>query len=146
VLKDPPDRFDLGLSWAPPRTVANTFLLEKRLGTPYGKSATKDDGWVIQGGILEVTESVRTETPYLLFSSPGYVRDPLDFLEATNLPHLPSLESISSYLERNASESSPPRVEESGFESRTFRIAKRQFNYGLLRIRIWASKSPTWRF
>jgi len=121
VLKDPPDRFDLRLSWTPTRPL-RTGLLEKLLGPPYGRSATGDDGWVIQGGILEyrIRES---ETPYLLFSSPGYVRNPLDFLEAANLPHLPSLASVSHYLERNASEGSPRRVEEGGFESRTFQIA-----------------------
>jgi hypothetical protein len=59
----------------------------------------------------------------LLFSSPAYIRDPLDFLEAANLPHLPSLEFVSRYLERNTSEPSPRRIEEGGFDSRTFHIA-----------------------
>ncbi len=121
VLQDPPDRFDLRLVWSPPRPL-RTGLLERTLGPPDGKSATGDNGWVIEGGVLEY-RSDQTETPYLLFSSPAYIRDPLDFLEAANLPHLPSLESVSRYLERNTSEPSLRRTEEGGFESRTFHPA-----------------------
>jgi hypothetical protein len=121
VLRDPSDRFDLRLSWNPPRPL-RTSLLEKVLGPPYGRSATGDNGWVILGGILEY-RATETETPYLLFSSPAYIRDPLDFLEAASLPHLPSLASVSRYLERNAIELLPRRVEEGGFESRIFHIA-----------------------
>jgi hypothetical protein len=118
VLRDPPDRFDLLLSWSPPRPLRKE-LLEKLLGSPYGRSATWDSGWLIQSGILEY-RATETETPYLLFSSPAYVRDPLDFLEAANLPGFPSLASVSRYLERNASERSPERVEEGGLQSKTF--------------------------
>jgi hypothetical protein len=121
VLRDPPDRFDLRLSWTPPRPL-RTGLLEELLGPPYGRSATRDNGWVMQGGILEY-RATETETPYLLFSSPGYIRDPLDFLEAASLPHLPSLASVTGYLERNGSDRSPRRVEEGGLESETFHIA-----------------------
>jgi hypothetical protein len=118
VLRDPPDRFDLRLSWSPPRPLRKG-LLEKLLGSPYGRSATWDSGWLIQGGILEY-RATQTETPYLLFSSPGYVRDPLDFLEAVDLPHFPSLASVSRYLEQSASQRSPERLEEGGFESQAF--------------------------
>jgi hypothetical protein len=121
VLQDPPDRFDLRLSWAPARPLRKG-LVEKLLGPPYGISATGDNGWIILGGILEY-RTAETETPYLLFSSPAYIRDPLDFLEAGSLPHLPSLESISHYLERNARERLPRRVEGDGYESRAFHLA-----------------------
>lgn len=123
VLQDPPDRFDLRLSWTPTRPL-RTGLLEKLLGPPYGTSATGDNGWVIQGGILEYRIN-ETDTPYLLFSSPGYIRDPLDFLEAANLPHLPSLASVIGYLAGNAREGSSRGVDEAGFQSRTFEIANR---------------------
>ena len=120
VLSDPPDRYDLRLSWSPPRPLREG-LLGKLLGTPYGRSATWDNGWVIQGGLLEY-RATEIETPYLLFSSPAYIRDPLDFLEAVNLPRLPSMASVSHYLEQNASLRSPGRVEEGGYESRKFSI------------------------
>jgi hypothetical protein len=64
-----------------------------------------------------------TETPYLLFSSPAYIRDPLDFIEASELPHLPSLASLRLYLERNESAPSPRRLEDAGIESQEFRLA-----------------------
>src|SRR5215471_3314655 len=118
VLRDPPDRFDLGLSWSPTRPLRKE-VLKKLLGSPYGRSATWDSGWLIQGGILEY-RTTQTETPYLLFSSPAYVHDPLDFLEAANLPGFPGLASASRYLEQNASERSPERVEEGGLQSKAF--------------------------
>ncbi|SRR5579883_415141 len=105
VLQDPPDRFDLTLSWFPPRPL-EAGLLEKLLGAPYGTSATGDNGWLIAGGIVEY-RAAQTEVPYLLFSSAGYIRDPLDFLEAADLPHFPSLASVTQYLDRNARERSP---------------------------------------
>jgi hypothetical protein len=89
------------------------------LGTPYGVSATWDNGWIVEGGILEY-RSTAIDTPYLLFSSPAYVRDPLDLLEAADLPHLPSLASVSIELDRDASRQMPKRVEEGGVESKRF--------------------------
>ncbi|MCU1233278.1 MAG: hypothetical protein JWP63_1245, partial [Candidatus Solibacter sp.] len=49
---------------------------------------------------------------------------PLDFLEAVSLPRLPSLASVSHYLEQNASLRSPGRVEEGGYESWSFSIPR----------------------
>jgi hypothetical protein len=121
VLRDEPGRFDLRLAWHPVRPL-RAGLLERELGTPYGRTAAGDDGWIIGGGTLEyrVTE---TETPYLLFSSPAYIRDPLDFIEASELPHLPSLASLRLDLERNRSAASPARSEDAGIESQEFRLA-----------------------
>ncbi len=116
VLRDPPERFDLRLSWSPPRRL-RLGLLEGLLGRAYGISATWNNGWVIDGGILEY-RITGTETPYLLFSSPAYVRDPLDFLEDRNLPHLPTLQEVSEYVERNASVHMSIHVEEYGAESK----------------------------
>jgi hypothetical protein len=116
VRRDPPDRFDLRLSWSPPQQL-RPGLLQSLLGTPYGVSATWDDGWIVEGGILEY-RSTAIDTPYLLFSSPAYVRDPLDLLEAADLPHLPSLASVSIELERDASRQVPKQVEDSGAESK----------------------------
>jgi hypothetical protein len=109
VLRDAPNRFDLMLSWSPARTLL-PGVLEGLLGTPYGKSATWDNGWIIGGGVLEY-RSTETETPYVLFSSPAYIRDPLDFLEASELPHLPSLASVTQYLQGSGSVRSPSRLE-----------------------------------
>ncbi len=121
LVLDPPDRFDLNLSWNPPRGL-NAGLLQKLLGTPFGKSATSDDGWIVGGGILEY-RAAETEVPYLLFSSRGYVRDPLDLLEAADLPHLPSLASVNQYLERNSTLGSHERAEEDGVRSKVFGMA-----------------------
>lgn len=96
--------------------------MEGLLGTPYGLSASWDNGWIIDGGVLEY-RFTETETPYLLFSSPAYIRDPLDFLEASNLPHLPSLASVNLYLELKGGVRSAARVEEAGIESQTFHLA-----------------------
>jgi hypothetical protein len=116
-----PNRFDLRLAWYPVRPL-RAGLLERELGTPYGTTATGDNGWIIGGGLLEyrVTE---TETPYLLFSSPAYIHEPLDFIEASELPHLPSLASVRLRLERNGSAPSPGRFEDAGIESQEFHLA-----------------------
>jgi hypothetical protein len=139
VLRDPPDRFDLRLSWDPPRGLRKG-LLEKLLGAPYGTSATRDHGWVIDGGVLEY-RATETETPYLVFSSPGYIRDPLDFLEAANLPHLPDLAAVRFYLERNGSVQKPPSVEQAYLESQEFEMASRDMSV-VLYTSAWPRHSP----
>ena len=118
VLVDAADRFDLRLSWGPPRTL-RAGLLQRLLGPAYGKSATGDDGWLLDGGVLEY-RAAETGTPYLLFSSPGYIRDPLDFLEAAGLPKLPDLATVSLYQESRGAPKSAPRPEAGGVESQAF--------------------------
>jgi hypothetical protein len=135
ILQDPPDRFDLRLSWYPPRRL-RTGLLEELLGAPYGTSATWDNGWVIHGGMLEY-RAVETETPYLVFSSPGYTRDPLDFLEAADLPHLPSLASVRSNLERNGAMPNPLRAEEGYLQAQAFDLQARN-----LSVVLYSSADP----
>src|SRR6185437_10800876 len=121
VLRDPPDRYDLRLSWRPSRKL-RAGLLERLLGKPFGTSATSDAGWVIDGGILEY-RAAETETPYLVFSSPRYVRDPLDLLESAALPHLPELSSVRSALIRDGAVASPARAEEAYLDSQQFTLA-----------------------
>lgn len=120
ILKDAPARFDLLLSWYPPRTL-QPGLLEKLLGRPAGLTATWDSAWILGGGVLEY-RATATEVPYLLFSSPGYIRDPLDFVESAALPRLPQLSSVTAWLDHNASGQSPKRSEIAGIESQEFQL------------------------
>lgn len=117
VLRDAPGRFDLRLSWSPPRPL-HPGLVERLLGQPYGRSGTWDNGWIVGGGILEYRVT-QTETPYLLFSSPAYVGDPLDLLEAVDLPRLPSLRAVRLYLQQHGVGNATQRDEGAGIRSET---------------------------
>lgn len=118
ILVDPPDRFDLRVTWYPPRELQSE-LMERLLGSAYGKNITWDDCWAIGGGVLEYRRAA-TETPYLVYSSPGYTRDPLDLVEAAELPHLPSLDALNGYLEQSATSRSLERLEDAGLKSQDF--------------------------
>src|ERR1039457_919161 len=118
ILVDPPDRFDLRVTWYPPRELQSE-LMERLLGSAYGKNITWDDCWAIGGGVLEYRRAA-TETPYLVYSSPGYTRDPLDLIEAAELPHLPSLDALYGYLEQSATSRSLERLEDAGLKSQDF--------------------------
>jgi hypothetical protein len=97
VLVDDPQRYDLRLSWTPSRLL-RSGLMERTLGPPTGISATGDSAWVLPaGGVLEYRH-VGIETPYLLYSSPGYIREPLDFVETPNAPKLPALSDAAARL------------------------------------------------
>lgn len=99
VLRDAPGRFDLRLAWTPARPLRPRFL-EGLLGKPWGKSGTWDDGWIVAGGMLEYRVAAGG-TPYLLFSSPGYVGDPLDLMESAALPGMPDLATVNRYPAHN---------------------------------------------
>ena len=118
VLVDEPGRFDLRVSWYPPRDL-RAGLLERLLGAPMGVSATGDQAWLLDGGVLEY-RTTATETPYLLFSSPGYIRDPLDFVEAVGMPRLPEPAAVDARLKSSATAESPERSEEAGIRSQRF--------------------------
>lgn len=135
VLQDPPDRYDIRLSWYPPRKL-QSGLLEQLVGPPFGTSASSDSGWAIDGGILEY-RAAETETPYLVFSSPRYVRDPLDFLESAELPRLPELSSVKVALSRNGAVVAPARAEEAYLESQQFAFPPREMS-----VIVYSSAGP----
>ena len=116
VLQDDPLRYDLRLSWAPSRLLRDG-LPERLLGTPTGLSATGDSAWVLPGGGVLEYRHAGIDTPYLLYSSSGYIREPLDFVEAVDGAKLPPLGGATQLLQELAGQAATERTE-IGFRSR----------------------------
>ncbi|HLJ51302.1 MAG TPA: hypothetical protein VKU01_35075 [Bryobacteraceae bacterium] len=122
LLRDPSETFDLRLNWTPSRQLDRN-LLSKLLVAPFGLSYTGDTAWVIDGGVLEY-RAFSTETPYLLYSSPGYVKDPLDLVESDKRPRMPPWNDVERYLRNAAKPVSPERTELGGVRAQEFCLVK----------------------
>jgi hypothetical protein len=116
VLQDDPLRYDLRLSWTPSRLLRDG-LPERLLGPPSGLSATGDSAWVLPGGGVLEYRHVGIDTPYLLYSSAGYIQEPLDFVEILGEPKLPPLAEVTKRLQGLAGPDVIERAE-IGFRSR----------------------------
>jgi hypothetical protein len=116
VLQDDPLRYDLRLSWAPSRLLGDG-LPDRLLGPPSGLSATGDSAWVLPGGGVLEYRHAGIDTPYLLYSSSGYIREPLDFVEAVDGAKLPPLAGATQRLQELAGQDATERTE-MGFRSR----------------------------
>jgi hypothetical protein len=134
VLRDPPGRFDLMLTWAPRRPL-QAGLLTSLLGPPSGISYSGDRAWVIGGGVLE------DRVAYLLYSSPGYVGDPLDLVEAGDLPRMPDPEPVDQYLQQLEKSGTAERSEIGGMKSQEFCLEV-ELNPCVTRYRFTAEGKP----
>jgi len=94
---------------------------ERLLGPPAGVSATGDTAWVLPGSGVVEYRHLGIDTPYLLYSSPGFIREPLDFVQTIDGAKLPTLTEATKRLQALGAPE-PTERSEIGFRSRRFCI------------------------
>jgi len=100
------------LPWTPSQAVS-TSDLKALLTTPYGFNAAGDSAWLVNGGLL-VGRMAGATVQYVDYYSPDYIKDPLDFVEASDRPTLPKLQQVDEFLQTQSLFSSNEQQDPSG--------------------------------